>query len=908
MILLNASFAFSVFANTDLDSLHICKDSFEQGKKEGLEFFEEDAEGSLRDNKEYTSDPYYINLATEWYRQDKIDKFLIYAISYGSIFFIPASIHYAYSLRYLENASWMQSFHTVSRTLFKTYILGQILYKPTADFLDSVRYGVERVFRSLFSAGQNSLFPTWIPEIEIKAAEFKYKSLKNSLPKGHQRVIEHLFETLTEQEEESHSLNRIQVLETLKKIESIQSLPRQMMRVQVDENRLSELIKNYPPDVQKKLINYAESISFLSTIDSASQYLPFREILYLQGPPGTGKTHFLENFADVFYEESADHKRRYGLPVIRISLESLSSLEDLIGNPHNGDKLSKLAIAFSILPKDKNYKNPIILLDEADKYFNKRSGTEVSSYFLKTLFNNLSQKIHVYGFEGLPIDISNANFILAANAPVYDVSNAFMDRMTVVQFSCFEEQKRLSIACHKLGQFLSKTQHLESSDVDFDQIVEAVHKDQEQNPGIRTLLKTIAEYVSHLNHPKRRLEPFPMLSRLEKNTQIYRDVYSTYEMLFQKFMRKRKDLSVSLRQQIEARLQTIVKSKKFHDALLQENKHERRQVENYLENIALLMNFPYKVKDLKPQKDEIEKQLHSLLKPYPQHVQTHIFDAVRKHIFSSSDSDGKHYMKKHILYLYGPPGTGKSYLAQGIAKIMGLNVIDFDFKGATFDEIFGKDSFDFMDSKPPSRIAQRLTQKIEGEPLEQNSILFINEIDKILNYPGPDVKHLQSYLLDLLDRDKKEIEMKGLQVKIDVSRFLYILVGNESLNTQDLGSSLADRMTTIRVDGYDRAGKNHILFENFEKIMKSYELEVTDQHREILQDAVAYSDTKQQTSLRPLLDILESLVLWIQEPMGDFDFKKSLDLYEDSAKYETLDEDYWKEAASKYYNIEIEYQ
>ncbi len=903
-ILVMSLYSMTSFASKESpsDALSLCKTAFEEGMRQDQDFSEPlNEDDVLYEPFSLTSEE--LDKAWWWYYENKSYEFVGSLVNYGSIFLIPTCFHFAYSSLRDPSYSFQDSFKKVSRTLHEINIIGGILYRQMESFLQTSQVIATVVNHYVFPSKKDS-FTTWVPEMQVKAAELHYWKIKDSLPQKHQKLIDNIFTNLFDTNMDSGSAQKERIQAGLRKIKYILALPKKMMKVKVDEARLSELIQNFNPELQNKLRNYAESISYLSHFDSSLKAIPFRDILYIQGPPGTGKSYFLDRFAEIFYEEQ-DQTRNYGLPVIRISLEGISSLEDLIGDSDpssNNEHLSKLAHAFSTLPKDKNYKNAFIIFDEADKTFNKKSSSELTNYFIKTLFASDSSKVQIYGFDGLPIDISNANFLLAANAPVYDAYNAFMDRMTLVQVGPFEIDKRISIACHKFGQGIAKLEGIEISDREMRSIVEAAHKDQENNPGLRSLLKTIGEFVSHLSHPKRRFESFPMLSKLEKNTQIYKDIYSLYEMQLQKYQRRKNDFTSSQQKHIEMRFHKIVNSKLFYEALLPENKAEKKQVENYLNNIDLLMSFPSKVKNLSSQKEQIERYLKNLLKPYSQEAQTTLTDAVRKHIQASTDETGKHYIKKHILYIYGPPGTGKSYLAQGLAKVMGLNVLNLDFKGSHYVEFFGGNPFDFTSSHEASPLVQLFTQKQDGESLEKNSVLYVNEIDKILNYPGEDVKHVQSYLLDILDSDLREMEVKDLHIKMDVSRFFYILVGNENLDTQRLGSSLADRMTKIRIDGYDVEGKIQILWDRFEPLMKSHGLKANETHRKMIQDAAAYSHIiKQQTSLRPLLDFLESYLMWIRDPIGDFDFQQSLDLQDIEQSYER-NEINWKEA-SKYFDI-----
>ncbi len=898
-------------ANEDIDShkFQLCKASYSKAKDKGPDKIE--AEQIL--SEEYKQDPEYLQKAWTSYRWNLVLRGAVSALTYG----IPFSLAVAYYYKYVQKAivdsnvnkkksapiSTMNNLKFVGALIAGTsawitnnYLLARVLGTPTEGLFSTLHGGIDYSLKYAHSILTNTPLPeTWNVEVEIKAAQLQYENIKSALPLSYQIAVEDQFTKLHNQYIEPSTTRisllpgkdegtRKSVLQALRSIERIISIPQKVKKVEVHQEKLKELLSNYPETLQKKLTNFANGISYRSKQDASTQN--FRQVLYLQGAPGTGKTWFAEHFADVFYELSEDKSISEGLPLIKISLEDVTDLRDLIGQPASrfddmDRKPSKFSQALTNLAKNMRYKNAIIVLDEADKFLNSERAAEIRGYLTKEIFNLSTKKMKLHDL-GVEVDISNYHFILIGNAPIFDASNAFMDRMTVLKFPAFDEEKRIRIACGEFGKGMSKLdEDISITDENFQLILEGVHKDQVQKPGVRSLLKTVEEYIEHLRNPENLKVKFPFSERLEANSQIYADPYSMYETTLQKFEREKDTLTLSLQKTITQHLDKITKSKLLNEALRPDNAESKKALEIYLQNIDAMMHFPDKVVNLTKNQDTILKNLHELLRLYPEDVRTPIEDLVKLHIAASENPSLN--VSKNVVYFWGVPGSGKSYLAQGLAKVLGLSIIELDLKGGKYSEIFGETYFDFMDS-PPSKFSlfTRTFLNLEGKNSDKNGVIYINEIDKVLNNPrGMQGEEIKTTLLDILDPDKKEFTLRELKASIDLTRYLFILVGNDKIKSSNaFYSALDDRMTLIEFKGFSLESKQEIAASYFEKLAKESALSIQDEHTTLVENLMAYShNEKKQVSLRTPFKIIELYANWLKKPEGVFDYKTKLDLF-----------------------------
>ncbi|MBP6218056.1 MAG: AAA family ATPase [Oligoflexales bacterium] len=310
---------------------------------------------------------------------------------------------------------------------------------------------------------------------------------------------------------------RVEAQKKFSKIDRIMNLPLNSKRIvkETYQEKINALIAPYSPEIRGKIDVIIGNIVGLSMASGTSKNTcelnskddkkgcgHVRPIFYLLGAPGTGKTYLVDEIGKTF-----------NLPVIKIKLNPNTNEFELIGNPTNrydsSGELGVLTKAFSSLRQDLNFNNPIVFIDEADKIFNKGDGSSDSysssspmSRPLKTFLLDLFDRNHKplrFNSLGVSLDISKVTFVLAGNAPVIAKTNEFMQRMNSINFGAFSLERRMEIACTQFGRSQQNYNYDSSSIAGLLQTIVAISReDDDMNIGIKSLLKTLDNYILHL--------------------------------------------------------------------------------------------------------------------------------------------------------------------------------------------------------------------------------------------------------------------------------------------------------------------------------------------------------------------------------------------------------------------------
>ena len=628
-----------------------CKNSYDEAFAKGVQHVE--IERARIDD--YKIEPKFLDLARS---QHNLEQHTAYAVSLGTyiaLIGVPATFIWHYKIGYQPDrqnpdapATW--NYRTAIAfwlsTISGSFFLGQALNTPMLRFFDILK----AISDGAWNWRSNAPKP-WNAQIEIIAAKLKYHSIRRKyeeagtpLPAAYIHIIEDRFDHLETQYINKAKIKIIQVeeqgdrqtvMKSLKMIERTLALPQAPKEVIVDYERLQELTNNYPEGGREKLEMFAESIAHWSKPRKNGQNRPSRQVLYLQGASGTGKTHFIENFTQIFSDpKQTDPSKNRGLPIIHIPLEG-SDLQGLIGldagDSSDWDKvqnISKLSAALSSLAEDQRFNNAIIVLDEADKFLNGENGAAIRGYLTKEIFNLNTKKIKLHDL-GVEVDISGYHFVLIGNAPIYDPSNAFMDRMTVVKFGAFTEDKRINIACNEFGRGTSQIENFQLKDEYLEHIIAGAQRDQQIKPGVRSLLQTVNQYVDHLSVPKRSERAFDFLKHLDTNSQEFFEPYSMYEMMEQKYNRIKENLSPGAQAIITKGFERIKSGHILNEALRPGNTEAHTSLKTFIANLGAMLRVPQTVKNLTEQEESIKGKVQELLRLYPKEVRKKIEDVVK---------------------------------------------------------------------------------------------------------------------------------------------------------------------------------------------------------------------------------------------------------------------------------------
>lgn len=592
----------------------------------------------------------------------------------------------------------------------------------------------------------------WDAKVEISAFQIKYNAIKSTLPLDHQRQIEIILGRLEKQYLTTHQISftllgsesdKKVISDHLKIIDHIMRLPVKTKKLNNSEFRepLSNLLSHYHDDIKNTLTDFVSGIS--------RENNSFRPIVYFQGAPGTGKTYFAKRLASTL-----------GLPFAELTLKnSEGALEELTGrdprfgmNPNGG--FSKFTLVLADLPADQKVKNVVIFIDEVDKVLNAQnsggySGSNSGSalmVFLLKLFDRDTKMLRLHDL-GVEVDISKAIFVLAGNAPITS-SNEFMRRVHVVNFGSFDQKARTQIACKHFAQV---TRSLNINEAEIKAVSELAEIDHKTNIGIKALLSTLDEYSNYLALKKSEnglKRDFDLGKNLEHHSQAQWDPYTALEFFKRKFETKIQTLSPKTIEFFEKHLklleQEIPRSAGSQQDLVREG------LKSYFSNLETVMKLPDGVKNL-------EEVSTDFLKIYPLELQPEITGIIQKHIANSHKAN---VLRKNVLYFYGEPGTGKTFLAENIARTLGLPVIEFSLEGANYGELVGNSYGDSDLAKSPLKLS-RLTGSLQKGSVK-NAVIIIDEAEKVLNSKDMESAALRAFMLKFLDPDKREIRLEAV--------------------------------------------------------------------------------------------------------------------------------------------------
>ena len=152
----------------------------------------------------------------------------------------------------------------------------------------------------------------------------------------------------------------------------------------------------------------------------------------------------------------------------------------------------------------------------------------------------------------------------------------------------------------------------------------------------------------------------------------------------------------------------------------------------------------------------------------------------------------------------GEPGTGKTYAVKMLAKALDLPVVKLSLEGASVSDIVGRDVSDA--DATVGRLVEAIVQMAKESSNKQsfsNSIIFIDEFDKLLRSTSQGSEETLNLLLKLLDPDILSVTNKFLGTEINFKDNIIILAGNYDLSER----ALTNRFRAVEFSGFTKEGK-----------------------------------------------------------------------------------------------------
>ncbi len=815
-----------------------------------------------------------------------------------------------------RTARLMMSVGSVIGLTFNSYTISQLITPDLQGFIQWAKKNAKNLLTRHWNQVSAQIGCTfcsiletddanaWDMAVEIKAMRLQFESLRKTLAPQHQNQVDEFLTklektyiqptraTLQFESKYGSESERKTVTNYLYTIDSILSIPRDRLLINkaIAFPRVQKILEPYPENVRTKMLEISSGIEYASHADTfrSKKSRKIRQFLYFLGAPGTGKTHFARAYAAAM-----------GLPLVEVLATKMKEQMVSQNRMEGRDTYQEPSLFIKELmrlPKQQRYKNAVIFIDEIDKAF---ASMDSHSYggeadfrtFLLQLLDRDRESIFVKEFN-IDLDVSDYIFIFAGNAPLAETGNALMNRMDTIDFGPISLESRLQIACHDFG---GKTHDLEIGDQELQAIVDLSTLDNQKNIGIRSLLNTVGDYIQYLSlktSPFAQNKTFDLAYQLDERSRSIWDPYSDFEILTRKFATIKTQLSPELRDLLTKEfkhikysyLPGISSSVRGEDA-------SRKKAQEYFRNLETLMRLPQSTKNLMDKQGILLANLKELLSVYPSTVQDTVSTIAEAHIAASTEAE----TSKNVLYIYGKPGAGKTHLAHNLATALELPLIELSLAGASRKDILGSPVYGEEQLRDKLTITH-LTAGILGQNSQvapvKNAVFLIDEANKVINTKNNgDASELYDFLLRLTDPSKKTIRLNDLGLNVDISHYLFIIIGNERLhdpstqpNTDGTykDSPIDDRMQLLAFDGFDLESKKKVARKIFLEFTHeqhlSFDEATLSKHFDTVDQMVEF-DHKDlgKTSLRALHKAISFYISHIkQSPEKEFEYQKRL--------------------------------
>jgi len=223
---------------------------------------------------------------------------------------------------------------------------------------------------------------------------------------------------------------------------------------------------------------------------------------------------------------------------------------------------------------------------------------------------------------------------------------------------------------------------------------------------------------------------------------------------------------------------------------------------------------------------------------------------------------------KNCLALLGSAGVGKTEICKTLSDIMGLPFSQISLGGANDSSYIDGHSFTYVGAEPGIIVKNIIQMGYK------NGIIFIDEIDKIAKDNGINGSNIDGILHHVLDftQNNKFIDKYLNEISVDLSGYIFVLSMNDD---KILSSSLRDRMSIIKVDGYGVNDKINIVNNFFiPQACNNVNLEVFKLDNEVIKLIITkYDEPYEKTGVRNIKNIIEHLVrnINLQKLLGQFD-------------------------------------
>lgn len=230
---------------------------------------------------------------------------------------------------------------------------------------------------------------------------------------------------------------------------------------------------------------------------------------------------------------------------------------------------------------------------------------------------------------------------------------------------------------------------------------------------------------------------------------------------------------------------------------------ESKNIPHYARYIETVAALPFGATPLYPNQDFLLDRLEG----YSDTVADQMSSLINNFLFKNENMYlGKTYIENPY-YFQGIPGSGKTYAAETIAAGFRAPFINIALDGADYNAIVGEE-FSVRESRKRGRLIESMvaTKPADDDIYSLNSVMFLDEFDRLLNADDYSSRQVLSFMLKLLAPDHRYFYSPYLGVKIKLPQ-LIILAGNYEINDE----ALKNRFIIMKFDGFDLEAKRNIV-------------------------------------------------------------------------------------------------
>lgn len=356
-------------------------------------------------------------------------------------------------------------------------------------------------------------------------------------------------------------------------------------------------------------------------------------------------------------------------------------------------------------------------------------------------------------------------------------------------------------------------------------------------------------------HVKDKLKPYTDTKYNEHK--IYEEIYNNE--LKSKLNKKNQELFEKMLDNLQIVREAIYKNiriKNIESPSGEENPEMAyKEVIKYIDYIFILLNSNnHKVSnnDIK----EIVNRLDLLLDTYKD-TKEELKNKIMIPLLGNMVDDSNENLPISPIYLVGPPGTGKTRFVEELSKELNISIINItkdDFSSnrhMSFDEYLSK--FDEKNINILGKIAYETYKKNE-----KNIIVFIDELDKMLQGSKRDRKEIERNLLMLIKPDLTSYVDRYLGIEIKLPNMLLITTGNKKLSDIDNAlKPLESRFIEIQFNSINKATKWLIIYSYLETQLNKKGIQINDK---IIEDVSEIYNNDNEPGIRQLIMNVDSYI------------------------------------------------